>query len=286
MDVDGDRLLRERLELLPGPAARLADRAGDRELPLVERDVRRGAGGQHGEAVGQVLARRKRDAGGRLGVAAPEASGDRGHVRESPARGTRYASLACDRAGEQLARPLALDHPGQPAGAEAVDRAVSRSAAARASTVPGDRAVLDAGGDRGEPRGRSRWRRLAQLIAQLGLEHGRRQHLTPDDRGVARLGVELGQQRRLDRGAPAAAAGRSRGGALVRVVERRAHEPVAGAEVVVEERDGHARLLGDLLDAKAADAAAGDDADGRIEDRRSAVAASRLGMPAEYLVLD
>jgi len=56
------------------------------------------------------------------------------------------------------------------------------------------------------------------------------------------------------------------------VVERRAHEPVAIAEVVVDQRDGDVRLRRDLLDAQPAHAAPGDHGDRRIEDRLPAVA--------------
>ena len=57
--------------------------------------------------------------------------------------------------------------------------------------------------------------RLAQLVAQLGLEDRRGQHLAPHDRRVADVVavVELGEQAALD--LLAAAAPRSRGPAVV-----------------------------------------------------------------------
>ena len=57
VDVLRDLLARERAELVPRPADRLALRP-DRERPLGERRVRRRACGEHGEVVGQVLAGR------------------------------------------------------------------------------------------------------------------------------------------------------------------------------------------------------------------------------------
>jgi hypothetical protein len=56
------------------------------------------------------------------------------------------------------------------------------------------------------------------------------------------------------------------------VLERRAHEPVAIVEVVVDQRDGDARLGRDLLDAQAPHAAARDHLDRRFEDGAPAVA--------------
>src|SRR5215207_234807 len=56
VDVHGEVLARQRLELIPGPRAFLADRAGDREVPLVERDVRGRAGREHREPRFEVLA--------------------------------------------------------------------------------------------------------------------------------------------------------------------------------------------------------------------------------------
>src|SRR3954451_18739990 len=57
VDVGGDRLARESLELVPRPADRLAA-AAELERPLLERRVRRRARREHREVVGQVLARR------------------------------------------------------------------------------------------------------------------------------------------------------------------------------------------------------------------------------------
>jgi hypothetical protein len=80
VDVDGDLLAGQSLELLPGPPARLVDLADDREVPAVERRMWRRACGEDGEVPGHVLAGRHAVAG-RVVAAAPEASGDdRRHV--------------------------------------------------------------------------------------------------------------------------------------------------------------------------------------------------------------
>src|SRR6185369_12131839 len=57
MDVDGDLLARQLLEIAPGPGVLLAHLGGDRERPAVERDAGSGAGGEHREVVREVLAR-------------------------------------------------------------------------------------------------------------------------------------------------------------------------------------------------------------------------------------
>src|SRR6266436_2010226 len=76
VDVAGDLLAREGTELLPGPTAGLVQLADDREVPQLERRVRRRAGGENGEVAGDVLARW--DARGiHLGwAAAPESARD------------------------------------------------------------------------------------------------------------------------------------------------------------------------------------------------------------------
>src|SRR5207253_4894950 len=56
VDVAGDLLARQVAELIPGPAPRLVDLADDREVPFLERRVRRRAGGEHREVRRHVLA--------------------------------------------------------------------------------------------------------------------------------------------------------------------------------------------------------------------------------------
>ena len=57
VDVLRDGLARQRAELVPAPAQRLVDLAGDREAPVLERRVRRRAGREHREVGRHVLAR-------------------------------------------------------------------------------------------------------------------------------------------------------------------------------------------------------------------------------------
>src|SRR5262249_31628257 len=57
MDVGGDRLAGERVELCPRPALWRVDLAGQAEVPALERDVRRRPGGEHREGGGEVLPR-------------------------------------------------------------------------------------------------------------------------------------------------------------------------------------------------------------------------------------
>src|SRR4051812_26708840 len=84
VDVLRDLLARQRAELLPRPPHRLEVGALDRERPLLERDVRRRAGGEDGEVVSQVLP--GRDAVGRPVLAPPAKSArDDVHDAASPA---------------------------------------------------------------------------------------------------------------------------------------------------------------------------------------------------------
>src|SRR6185312_165252 len=56
VDVAGDLLARQGTELLPGPTAGLVQLADDREVPRLERRVRRRPGGEDGEVRSHVLA--------------------------------------------------------------------------------------------------------------------------------------------------------------------------------------------------------------------------------------
>src|SRR4051812_47643768 len=89
VDVDRDRLARQLLELVPGPAGLLADGADDVETPLVKRPMRRRAGREHGEVTRLVLAGRQ-PLGVGVGTPSPEATGDQGHAPTFLYRGARY----------------------------------------------------------------------------------------------------------------------------------------------------------------------------------------------------
>src|SRR5439155_19543959 len=79
MDVARDLLARQGTEFLPAPGARLIQLADDREVPQLERGVRRRSGGEDGEVPGDVLtgwdARRVHV----LSATAPESARDEGH---------------------------------------------------------------------------------------------------------------------------------------------------------------------------------------------------------------
>ena len=107
--------------------------------------------------------------------------------------------------------------------------------------------------------------RLADLLAQVFLEHRAGLDLAPDRAGLAGGFVELGQQGRPHAGR------RGPGRPLVGVIERRPHEALARAEVVVDQRHGDARLRRHDFDAEAAHALARDHRDRGIEDQVAAV---------------
>ena len=141
----------------------------------------------------------------------------------------RHSALRGDGAAQQLDRALARDHAREPARAQPVDqRGQPLGALARAD------------GRRPRDPSTSRWRSAARRAAPARTPPTRAPR--PTDRRVVRALVELGQQHRLG------ARARLARGPLVRVVERRLHEPVAIDEVVVDQRDGDARLCRHLLD--------------------------------------
>ena len=104
----GDRLARQRAELVPRPAARLVDLAVDRERPLVERRVRRRPRREHREVVGQVLARRDAVARRRRRATCPESHGRSG---SSPGSSQTAASPAAVSGSPSRRRP---DRAGRP----------------------------------------------------------------------------------------------------------------------------------------------------------------------------
>src|SRR5215207_6479188 len=97
VDVDGRRLVGQRLELFPGPAPALDAGADDPEAPFLERGARRRAGGEDGEIVDEVLA--GRDAGGERLVAAlaAESAGDGGHALKCRGIDNRFSARIPDR---------------------------------------------------------------------------------------------------------------------------------------------------------------------------------------------
>src|SRR6185312_15488783 len=87
VDVAGDLLARQGTELLPGPTARLGQLTDDREVPRLERRVRRRSGGQDGEITGDVLAGWETRGIHARGATAPESARDVRH-QYAPSAGT------------------------------------------------------------------------------------------------------------------------------------------------------------------------------------------------------
>src|SRR5919109_4453517 len=79
MDVRPHLLAGERPEVGPRPGPQFVDLPRDLQPPLVERDVRRGSGGENREVGGQVLPRREPLGGNVVATLPPEASRDRAH---------------------------------------------------------------------------------------------------------------------------------------------------------------------------------------------------------------
>ena len=178
-----------------------------------------------------------------------------------------YASSRGDRAGEQRTSALAVDGPASQRAVRPSTIAVSRSAASLRVDAPADRGVLHPGRDRRRhqlrPRGAG-----ARAAGRAARARRRRRPAPRPRRPTCRAPSRSSSASSVASTSRARCRRRSwRRGALVGVVERRPHEPVAIAEVVVDQRDGDARLRGDGLDAEAAHAAAGDHADGGVEDR-------------------